>query len=73
MAIRVINHAPSSQIASVEYDEDEMALIVTFQRGGVYRYLQVPSDVANGFESAPSAGKYLNEFVKEIYDYERIG
>jgi hypothetical protein len=69
---RAIPFAPSSQIASITYSDD-MTLTVAFQRGGVYEYKQVPEDVAMGFSQAPSAGKYLNEFVKGLYDYARIG
>lgn len=70
---RAIPFAESSQIASITYSDDDMTLTIAFQRGGVYTYSQVPSDVADGFTSAPSAGKYLNEFVKPLYAYERIG
>jgi len=70
---RAISFAPSSQIASITYSDDEMTLTVAFQRGGVYVYKRVPSDVADGFPNAPSAGKYLNEFIKPTYEFERIG
>jgi hypothetical protein len=71
--VRAIPFAASSQIADIQYDEENMALIVTFIRGGsVYRYSQVPSSVADGFTQAPSAGRYLGEFVKGQYDYEKI-
>ncbi len=71
--IRSIPFAASSNIAAIDYDEDERALIVTFQRSGVYSYTPVPSSVADGFKDAPSAGKYFGEFIKNIYDYEKIG
>lgn len=71
--IRAIAFAASTQIANIQYDTVNMALIVEFQRGGVYAYSQVPEDVANGFAQAPSAGIYLNTYVKGIYDYEKIG
>ena len=71
--IRVISFAPSSQIAAIQYDTVNMRLIVEFQRGGVYEYYQVTEDVANGFEQAPSAGRYLATYVKGIYDYAKVG
>lgn len=69
---RPIAFAPSSQIADIMYSDVDMDLTIAFQRGGIYVYHQVPSDVADGFSNAPSAGRYLNEFIKEIYDFERI-
>lgn len=69
---RAIPFSASSQISAIEYSDDELTLTVSFQRGGVYVYKNVPSDVADGFSNAPSAGKYLNEFVKGQYEYERV-
>lgn len=69
---RAIAFPPSSQIAEIIYSDSDMTLTVSFQRGGVYVYKQVPSDVADGFSQTTSAGRYLNAFVKDVYDYERI-
>ena len=69
---RAITFAPSSQIASITYSDDNMELTVAFQRGGIYVYSQVTSDVADGFTNAPSAGRYLNEFVKGSFEFRRI-
>ena len=71
--LRAISFAASSQIAAIEYNESEMALYVTFQRSGQYVYWNVPVSVADGFRDAPSAGKYLNAFIKGLYDYEFLG
>jgi lysyl-tRNA synthetase, class II len=70
---RAIPFAPSSQIASITYDDSAMELTVAFQRGGVYVYRQVPSDVVDSISQAPSAGKYFNSFIKDQYAYERVG
>jgi len=71
--LRPIAFAASSQIASIEYDESTLDLIVSFQRGGIYKYANVPMNIADGFTQAPSAGRYLNQMIKEMYDYEKIG
>jgi hypothetical protein len=71
---RSIPFPPSSQIASITYLDDEMILYVEFlKNGATYAYSQVPSDIADGFSNAPSAGRYLNQFIKNLYDYEKIG
>lgn len=68
---REISFVPSSNIKAISYDVDEMLLIVSFKKSA-YVYKLVPEDVAIGFESAPSAGDYLNEFVKPTYEFERV-
>ena len=62
----------SGHIVAITYSDDDMQLFVQF-KGGTYVYRQVPSDVADAITNAPSAGKYLNEFIKGQYEFERIG
>lgn len=63
---------PSSNIASAAYDAETKALTVTFNGGGVYRYKDVPAEVAAAFEAAESPGKYLNANIKGLYDFEKV-
>jgi len=73
MAMRAIPFPASSQIADIQYDDEATDLIVTFAKGGVYKYQAVPSDLADGFTNALSAGRYLNAYIKNLYEYEKIG
>ena len=70
---RAIPFAASSQVAGITYDDEAQLLTVQFQRGGTYEYSQVPPNVADGFSSAPSAGGYLQQFIKGAYAYEKVG
>ncbi len=71
--VRQISFAPSSQIADISYNDDAMILTISFQRGGVYEYYNVPVTVADGFRDAPSAGRYLAAAIKGNFDYSKIG
>jgi len=67
-----IGIGPSSNVASVTWDDETLDLIVTFKHsgGGVYR--GVTGEDAYGFERAPSPGRYLNDVIKPKYEYERM-
>ena len=62
----------SERILSLEYEDEVGVLRVTFKRGGVYEYYQVPSEVYDGLVIAQSLGKAFNESVKGIYNFKKI-
>lgn len=47
-------------------------LVVAFKGGSCYRYDDVPQGVVEVFASAPSKGKYLNQEIKNVFDYELL-
>ena len=55
----------SSELANVGYDPTTSTLEVEFRTGSVYEYRQVPASVHLGLMSAPSHGKYFNQYVKK--------
>lgn len=61
----------SSNIASVAYDKEKMALEVEFHNGTIYRYLDVPEKVYVGLLNAPSHGAYLMHEVKGKFRREK--
>jgi F0F1-type ATP synthase beta subunit len=62
----------SSNLAAVSYNLDTNELDVAFLDGSVYRYYQVPLEVANGLMDAPSHGSYFYWNIRESYSFERI-
>lgn len=63
----------SSELASVGYDAATNTLEVEFKTGSVYDYSNVPEDIYTGLMSAPSHGKYFNEFIKQGgYSFRRV-
>ena len=72
MMLQQLSINSSSHLQSASYDPDTMDLIVTFRRGAVYRYKNVSGDVVAGLQNALSAGQYLNAFIKDAFEYERL-
>lgn len=62
----------SSSVASVGYDPSARVLEVEFRNGGVYQYLDVPSDEYEEFQDADSKGRYLNTEIKPNHRYRRL-
>jgi hypothetical protein len=62
----------SSNIASIRYDDERAILEVVFLNGGTYQYYDVPSHVAQEFESAASKGTFLASTIKGHYRYSRV-
>lgn len=57
----------SSAISQVEYDSSSRTLRVWFTSGKVYDYYGVPQDIYEGLISAPSAGKFFNDHIRDQY------
>ena len=58
----------STMIGAWDYDSEMKVLHVRFRSTGeIYSFQGVPSDVAAGFEAAPSAGRYFNEAIKDRF------
>ena len=73
MASEPISFTPSRNIAGIAYDGESQTMLVSFRSGAIYRYLDVPEDVALGFSQSLSASDYLKLFVTNQFVYERIG
>lgn len=71
MPIQNISFTPSSNIQGVLWNSETMTLTVTF-KSGVYEYLQVPQEVAEGFSRALSATQYLRTAIQGQYPENRV-
>ena len=69
-----MNRTPvtSSTVAAVGYDANTVTLEVEFQNGSVYQYFSVPEVEYQGLITADSVGKYLNQNIKNNYQYTKI-
>lgn len=54
----------SSAISEVSYDKETQILRIQFVRGAEYDYPSVPECEFHNLVSAPSVGKYFNQFIK---------
>ena len=62
---------PSTAIERINYDEAKRELHVTYVGGATYTYYGVPKQVYAAFRAAPSRGQFVNEFVKNRYDFRK--
>ena len=63
---------PSSVIRTFDYDPATRALDVEFVSGRRYRYAGVPGDVAEGFRTAFSRGRYFNSHIRDHFAAEEL-
>lgn len=62
----------SSNIAAIAYAKETSSLLVQFTNSRVYSYDDVPEQVFEDFKAANSKGKFLNEHIKDVYQYEKL-
>lgn len=61
----------SSNLASIGYDAENEILEVEFNHGGVYQYLDVPSDVYEELMDADSHG-YFSANIRNNYTTRKV-
>lgn len=63
----------SSNLQTVEYDQETKEMFVTFLKGGArYVYDGVPEELANSLALAASPGSMLRTEVQPYYAYRRV-
>ena len=73
VVLKEIQIAPSTNLAGVAYDADEMTLYVQFRNGSMYAYQRIPEDLVTDLSKAISSGQHFNTFIKSgEFEYERI-
>lgn len=63
---------PSSVIRRFDYDASHRRLDVEFVSGRLYRYHDVPSEIAEGMRAAFSKGSYFNRQIRDQYRFTRL-
>lgn len=66
-----MQYVDSSNIEAIGYCSETQELHVQFLTSGLYVYLEVPEWVYHEFIGADSKGAYLNQNIKNSYQYER--
>jgi hypothetical protein len=62
----------SSSIAGFDYDRSARTLDIEFKDSQTtYRYFDVPADVFDDMQAAPSKGRFFSESIRGLYRYER--
>ena len=71
MITTTISNYDSSTLKSAAYNYKHKTLLVHFNHAS-YLYKDVESSDWDKFNTAPSQGKALNEFIKPTYEFEKI-
>ena len=61
----------SSVIKNVWYKPSLASLVVDYNNGSSYEYLDVPYFVFEGFRSAESKGRFINKHIKTRFEFKR--
>ncbi|MDD4927729.1 MAG: KTSC domain-containing protein [Gallionella sp.] len=64
---------PSSNLASVGYDDATQTLEIEFSNGNIYQYYNVAAPLFEQLMQAPSKGQFLNVYIRNAYPYSRVG
>ncbi|MCH8900576.1 MAG: KTSC domain-containing protein [Acidobacteria bacterium] len=64
-------YVDSSNLEQIGYDSDNMELHIIFKDSSLYVYLNVPVQIYEELQGAPSKGSYLNREVKGTYEYDK--
>jgi len=62
----------SRHLQAGTYDADSHTLLVRFVNGSIYRYWNVPPDVADSLMQSTSSQEYFNTKIKGRYQYAKI-
>ncbi|MDQ7010071.1 MAG: KTSC domain-containing protein [Candidatus Gracilibacteria bacterium] len=62
----------SSNIKSIGYNEDNFTLEIEFNDNSIYQYINVPKNEYESIMNSNSHGKYLNENIKGVYQFNQI-
>jgi hypothetical protein len=63
---------PSSVVARMIYDDETETLRIVYVSGMVYDYKKVPFEIYEAMKASDSKGTFLNQVIKEKYEFERV-
>lgn len=68
---RLVTAVDSTTLSSVAYDASCQLLWLRFQGGAIYCYFGVPPKMHQELISAPSKGKYFNQYIRGHFAYRK--
>lgn len=66
-----MNMAKSTQMSEHGYDPKTKTLAVRFKSGGLYHYHNVPPEVYDEMQKAPSLGRFLHGTIKGRFAHSK--
>jgi len=69
---KIINEIQSSNLKKTEYDTETKKMLVEFNNGAKYEYVEVPHQVYTQFRMSESQGKFFSTKISKIYKYRKV-
>jgi hypothetical protein len=69
---KIINEIKSSNLKQTQYDVESKNLIVYFNNGTSYLYIDVPHSVYTKFRMSDSQGKFFTTEISKKYKYKKL-
>lgn len=69
---KIINEIQSSNLKKTEYDTETKKMLVEFNNGAKYEYLEVPHQVYTQFRMSESQGKFFSTKISKTYKYRKV-
>jgi aspartokinase-like uncharacterized kinase len=69
---KIINEIQSSNLKKTEYDTETKKMLVEFNSGAKYEYIEVPHQVYTQFRLSESQGKFFNSKISKTYKYRKV-
>jgi hypothetical protein len=69
---KIINEIQSSNLKKTEYDTETKKMLVEFNNGAKYEYVEVPHQVYTQFRMSESQGKFFSTKISKTYKYRKV-
>lgn len=69
---KIINEIQSSNLKKTEYDTETKKMLVEFNNGSKYEYIEVPHQVYTQFRMSESQGKFFSTKISKTYKYRKV-
>ena len=69
---KILNEIKSSNMVRSEYDTETKKMIVEFNNGSKYEYLEVPHKVYTQFRMSESQGKFFTLNLSKKFSYNKL-
>ena len=69
---KILNEIKSSNMVRSEYDTESKKMIVEFNNGSKYEYLEVPHKVYTQFRMSESQGKFFTSNISKKFSYNKL-
>ena len=69
---KIICEVKSSNFRRAEYDTEKKHLIIEFNTGIKYEYLDVPHQIFTQMRTSESQGKFFSSKIAKVYKYKKL-